>query len=311
MTNRYYILENTMEIIFDAIVLAGQEGISKKDLLDKVKPIDQSTVYRSTKKLESELSIRIIKNGQRTSYVALDTSRRNIVLGSYLLGRRFATSHSFLGKERLILSDHIQHYPYHVDFSSYRHFFEPKFTEESRLERTIFEFSNQLGAFMTYLFIQVMNKNTIQKLLFLKQKAKKKKEGKSNNNKQIKKQVFDRENRDGSITEQWIKNSISPGNLIQMLWKFRNSIERLGYTPDDSIKKGLERSNKFGTYFLKKKAINELSEAFRNVYPRLYYELEKLANSLPENTSKYKEFERDLRERHIRKKEDLEKIRTG
>jgi DNA-binding MarR family transcriptional regulator len=52
-------------LIIDAI---ENKPISKKNLLEKIGGIDQSTVYRVTKKLEQKGKIKIITEGQRTSY---------------------------------------------------------------------------------------------------------------------------------------------------------------------------------------------------------------------------------------------------
>src|SRR5207253_3651249 len=46
---------------------------------------------------------------------------------------------------------------YCLDFTAYRHYFEPKFREEDRLEHSIFEFSNLIGAFITFVLIQATN----------------------------------------------------------------------------------------------------------------------------------------------------------
>jgi Fe2+ or Zn2+ uptake regulation protein len=52
-------------LIMDAL---GNKPISKKNLLLKIEGIDQSTVYRVTKKLQEKGKIKIITEGQRTSY---------------------------------------------------------------------------------------------------------------------------------------------------------------------------------------------------------------------------------------------------
>jgi hypothetical protein len=44
-----------------------------------------------------------------------------------------------------------------VDFTGYTKYYEPKFTEEDRLERMLFESSNRIGALITYAIIQAMN----------------------------------------------------------------------------------------------------------------------------------------------------------
>src|SRR5436309_2072268 len=87
------------QIILNTLVLAGKEGIAKKDLLQKVFPLDQSNVYRISKKLKEQGLIKIIRYGQRTRYFAVNSSRRNVGLGAYLLGNGFVGNYSLLGKE--------------------------------------------------------------------------------------------------------------------------------------------------------------------------------------------------------------------
>ena len=58
------------EHIYNAILISnsGNVGISKIDLMKMLPKLDQSSVYRDTKKLEEEKRIRIIRKGQRTRY---------------------------------------------------------------------------------------------------------------------------------------------------------------------------------------------------------------------------------------------------
>jgi hypothetical protein len=41
----------------------------------------------------------------------------------------------------------------YIDYTTYSKYFQPKFSKESKLEEALFEFSNQIGAYITYLFI--------------------------------------------------------------------------------------------------------------------------------------------------------------
>jgi hypothetical protein len=53
------------------------------------------------------------------------------------------------------------------DFTAYRSLYEPKFTERDSLEQLLFEFSNRIGAFATYLLVYCMNPDNYQDSLSL------------------------------------------------------------------------------------------------------------------------------------------------
>jgi predicted transcriptional regulator len=44
-----------------------------------------------------------------------------------------------------------------VDFTAYTKYYQPKFTEQDKLECMLFEFSNRIGAFITYAIVQAAN----------------------------------------------------------------------------------------------------------------------------------------------------------
>jgi hypothetical protein len=46
---------------------------------------------------------------------------------------------------------------YCLYFTGYKHYFEPKFSEKDELERCVFEFSNKIGAFITFVLMHAMN----------------------------------------------------------------------------------------------------------------------------------------------------------
>jgi hypothetical protein len=99
------------------------------------------------------------------------------------------------------------------------------------LEEIIFEFANQMGAYITYVLIQAMNKDNIRKLLVLEKKK----------NKDFEKQTKTKEDVENErhtrlITEEWIKNSISP-NLIQILWKFNQTLMSIRYLHNNNGRK--------------------------------------------------------------------------
>ena len=129
-----YTEEQTRELIIRFIVRSGHKGIAKKDLL-RLLYCDQSTVYRITKKLEEEGVLRIVRKGQRTSYLAIQTNVEvNANMGASILGRS-AIPKIFSGYRR-IPND---------------------LTDDDHLEKTLLDFSSSIGAFITYVYIQSMN----------------------------------------------------------------------------------------------------------------------------------------------------------
>ena len=82
-----------------------------------------------------------------------------------------------------------------------------------------------------------------------------------------------------------------------MLWRFNHVIESFGFIPNVLTKEGSEKRKKSGPYLLDKNAIAELSKAFANLYPRLYYELENIRSMLPGSTISYKEYVKSMIEK--------------
>lgn len=273
--------EDSYTKIFGEIIAAGRKGIYQKELLNRLpEEVDRTTVFRNANKLKKEGLIKIIRKGKATRYTLTSNAFIDVGIAAYLLNMKFI-SH-FLGKERIVLSDKVRTYPSFIDYTDYRHCFEPKFTKESQLEKTIFEFSNQLGAYITYVFIQAMNPDNIKMpIVFSKKK-----------NENITK-------KDKFVTEEWIKTAIS-SRLIQMLWKFRDCIKPFGYVPDIQTEKGQKKREKLGYYLLDKKAVDELSAAFGNLYRRLQTELDEIINNLPDSISWFKKQEEYITEKYER-----------
>lgn len=292
MGNRFYTSDADNRVLVE-IIESGKEGIYQKDILEKIPGIHRSTVNRVADRLEKDKQIKIIRRGRTTKYIARSDPQTNVAIAAHILGRDFL-SFSLLGKDGMVLSDWKQEYPYYIDFAKYRQFFEPKFTVNSRLEETLFELSNQVGAFIIYSFIQAMNEDNINRLLLLQQKK--------NKSKNEAKAIIERENQYRFVTEEWIKNSVST-NLIQMFWRFNHVLEPFGFIPDFRARQSSIKCKKLGYYLLDKDVISKLSKAFSNLYPRLYYELEKIRSSIPGSAISHKEYEKLLLEKYKKQKE--------
>ena len=164
--------EKAEDVVFNTIARSYRAPISKKELLDIVAPLEQSTIYRITKKLEKKGLIKIIRNGQRTSYIALKVPQRDKAIEGFLFGNRFVNI--VLGKDRLISFDppiedpkfkiKIDHpeYENNLDFKRYRRYFKTVFNYGS-LEDKIFEFVNQIGAYIVTVFLNAMDHDKLSK----------------------------------------------------------------------------------------------------------------------------------------------------
>ena len=142
-------------------------------------------------------------------------------------------------------------YLYKIDFSSWKRFFESKFTENDIVEKVLFELSNRIGSFIIYLLLFSMNPN--------------------NHSKRSSRETY-------KVVEKMVKTGIS--EVIPFLVpNFRDFINRLFaiYQKDkDSSTIYLDEHPIF-----EKTVIKKLIEAFDNIYPRMTFELEKIVDIRP------------------------------
>ena len=143
------------------------------------------------------------------------------------------------------------------DFTLYKKLFEPHFKENDKLEKMLFEFSNRIGSFITYLLIYSMNFN-------------------NKINSQISDQV-----RAGEEKDAIIKRMVEEGivKLIPYLpYFFKDSIDKsTGKYPrsvDIEIKK--EYVKKSPKLVIDKEVNYNLINAFTHLYPLMSYELESI-----------------------------------
>lgn len=245
--------------------------------------------------------IRIERNGQRTRYVAINNQLENVTLGASLFGTEFVDSHQF-GREGLI--SFLQENQTSQNQSEIRRI-NLASNCKSRLDSTILEFANQVGGFITYSFIQALNReNIINKLLLLKDNNNSNKSKKQQEQEQ--KQTTEQEDINNIIEDwnqirlsvgEWLKNSVCSNNiLIKMLLKFSQIIEPYGFVPDTATDTGLKKRKELGMYFLDKEHIDKLENSFSNVYPILYSQLEKLCEDLPKDIISEKKYMASKRE---------------
>ncbi|MGA6989027.1 MAG: hypothetical protein WBL67_14335 [Nitrososphaeraceae archaeon] len=255
--------EKAEDLVFTAIVTAGNKGISKSELLSIVVPMDQSTVYRITLKLEKKGLIKIERNGQRTRYIALKTPQTDFALEGFLFSAKFIDR--ILGTKGLVSfnpppwdpdfkpsdPEHPDHELY-KDYKSYTRYFRTTFQFGS-LEHMIFEYVNQIGGYMISVFLTAMDPRNITKF-------------KSTRN--------DEKN---SLAMSYVRNSIG-AKLLKILWRFWTIInswilqnKKSGKKTDDSFD-----SQKELGLLLEDKTINTVKRAIQRLYPRLIRRLEDL-----------------------------------
>ncbi len=280
-------MANTWDRIKSEIISAGQKGISQKELISRT-GIERTTIYRNIKKFPNQ--VKIVRNGKMAQYIAIDEIVEDTSLSALLLGVSFA-SKILADKQWIVMS---KSYNNVFDFREYTKFFEPKFNVDSRLEKIIFEFSNRIGAYITYVLIQAMNPDIID--------TKNKNDNETENNKHI--------------SEEWVGNAVSPV-LNQFLWQFIDLLRFNGLIHDPwnievrrrllkarpherrSIMRQVQSMSK---YIQGKETISRLLAAFCNIYPRFDYEMEEIMMGLPMHLDLTKEDFKNFEERSRQQK---------
>jgi hypothetical protein len=147
-----------------------------------------------------------------------------------------------------------------VDFTSYTKYYDPKFTEENRLERMLFESSNRIGAFIIYAIIQSMSLANDEMLSLSKREH-------------------------NQFIADWVQTCILQV-IPHLILSFRESAHRsIGSFPrveDPKVK------------YIKEIQISELNKSFERIYPYLSYKLRKSIDKLSQSLQSYKKWEKSL-----------------
>lgn len=151
------------------------------------------------------------------------------------------------------------------------HYFEPKFREEDRPERSIFEFSNLIGAFITFVLIQATNPKN-NRIIDSKENVKR-----------------------DELIQEWIKTVILPV-IPHLAGEFRDSIyDALGkYQKYHERTRLMKRKSRFS---ISEFDSAEAARAFTRIYPLLGYELDKLMTELPRDTEWFKDSTEEIEEK--------------
>jgi hypothetical protein len=150
----------------------SQKGINQQKLLRLVTINDRKYLAKLLRELVSEGIIKKV-GGKRGLYIPKDDFYVDPLLDAELFGEDFISKILEPGKYKVLNEDkksglldtkisydeYGQEFKnlYDVDFTLYKRYYEPTFGSNDELEKNIFEFSNMIGAFVTYSIIQSIN----------------------------------------------------------------------------------------------------------------------------------------------------------
>jgi hypothetical protein len=235
--------------------------------------LDRKTLRETyTKDLMKDGKIKKDGNGRHGKYFPTEEVYKDPLLNATLFGDDFRFS--LLGKkEDLVLCDQpIMDFDLKKQFdcTSYTSLYKPMFTSEDQVEHALFEFSNRIGAFITYALIQAMNPD--------------------NNKMSLSTRGQD------EVVKKWAQNSIS--RMLPFLVKEFNEVayRAVGQYPwgYDERKKFMEKRPR---YVLDRPTTIRLLTAFGRLYPRLGYKFDKMIRKLPDALQNYKRFMEEMRKK--------------
>jgi predicted transcriptional regulator len=263
--------QEKMNTILEIIRIYGMRGGISHDRLSKEVYLDPKNLGPYIKELIKEGLAKKDK-GLRGKYFPTEEAYKDQLLNAYLFGNNFRRN--ILQKDRVITTDRKVEYiipfpPHCRDFTIYRHYFEPKFDERSELEHNLFEFSNKIGAFITYFLIQIMDVDRIKLT--------------SNRSTDF-------------LLEELVRKAVS--TIIPYVMSiFKDSVYKSAgkypLTHEDKVKY-LEKKPR---YVFEKDTIRELRRSFVRIYPLMSYEFEKIDESLSDELESFKEHLKYMRKK--------------
>lgn len=250
-------------IILEIIRIYGMRGGVSHKQLSKEVYLDPKNLGPYIKELIKE---GLVKKGAglQGKYFPTEDAFKDQLLNAYLFANNFRKN--ILQKDLVITTDRKVKYviplPSHCrDFTIYRHYFEPKFDERSELEHSLFEFSNKIGAFLTYFLIQIMDTNRT-------------------------KLTSNRSN--DFLQEEMVRKALStiiPHVLSVFKDSVYKSVGKYPLTLEDKVK-NLEKRPR---YTFEIDIIKELRRSFVHIYPLMSFEFEKIDKRLSNELALFKE----------------------
>ena len=256
--------------ILEVIMLYGMKGGISHNQLAHIANLDRKSLRKYTQHLMKDGKIR--RDGIHGRYFPTEEAYKDPLLNATLFGDDFRFR--LLDKKQdLVLCNQIItdfELKKEIDCTSYTDLYKPMFTPEDEVERALFEFSNRIGAFITYALIQAMNPD--------------------NNKTSLSTRGQD------EIVKKWAQNSIS--RILPFLVKNFNDF---AYRAIDQYPHGYEEQVKFmeksPRFILDKLIISRLLTAFGKLYPRLSYEFDKMVMNLPKASENYKRYMEEMHEK--------------
>ena len=263
------------DIIISMIVEAGGNGITQNKI-NLETSLDRTTVYRHTKIMEKDGKIKKITRGKNTVYIATDKALEDLSITATLISMKL-TSTILRDKHDLILSDYsMTGTEGYFDFTSWKKYIITKFDPKS-IEKSIFEISNRIGAYITYILIKSMDPKIIRTI------------EESHRNKRN----LDSISRYQRVTDEWIRNAIRP--TYQWLYCLIDVMRYHGHIPNPWTKENitkidqLENNERKIAYKMAQmsedlqdeETLDKIYHAFSEIYPHLNYLMEKIWKNLP------------------------------
>lgn len=252
-----------MEIL-RAIMLHGTDGVSHGELAKIVRK-DRKNLRSYTKKLINRKVIRRDK-GKQGKYYVTGNHYGNTLYSAYLLGNM--VSERILPDDNLSLTDEEEKTPENTGVR-YTSYFRPRFTNDSELQRVLFEFSNILGSLILYVIIQGLNPE---------------------NNKIIESEENIEKDQ---LVQEWVKTTLSEVMGPDLLRSFKESIllslNSILVSPKDPYTDVLNYLGKRPLFQLSEPIISELVQAYARLYPVMFNALEEMRHELPTEVKKFGE----------------------
>lgn len=268
---RSYYLENYKKDKENAIytlirICTISNGISHQKLAEFVE-LDRKSLRPYIKDLMKKGLVKIVRRNKQTLYLSTEEFHQDPVFKAEVFGTSFQSK--LRDKKFKILNeeektpiksvikkdenDNLIQQTIRYDFTKYKQLFEPKFSQNDNIEKVLFEFSNQIGAFITYLIIYCMNPE--------------------NHNTNLSRDENDR------ITQKMFQtamNKITPYLIIRFS-DFLNNMSNIFNTKHTTKKRKGINSKESSRHYLPKDFIAiKLLDAFVRLYPLMIFEFEKI-----------------------------------
>jgi predicted transcriptional regulator len=255
-----YLTEKENEVYGIIRIHSLKGDISHKELAAKVS-LDRSNLRKYTNKLMEKGLIRRGK-GLQGKYLPTEEPYKDHLFNAFTLGHDF--DFNLLKKEEdLVLTDKISVAPEYRDFRGYRLYYEPKFAKTDKVERTLFEISNRIGAYITFVLLQAMNANNYDNTV--------------------------PSDEADEAAEEWARTAISQILHSSLLNYFRDSIYKATNRYPIGYKAQSEYFEQRPRFRLDRDILDHVLPAFNDIYPLLGLELEEIMKTLPKALDVHKQ----------------------